>query len=120
MKYFSWDNEKNMQITRERNISFEQALFNMEQGRLPDILQHPDQEKYPDQKIIVIAIHDGACLAPFVETESEVILKTIIPSRRVNGNRSRTLIRKSSAIRNTSGLPLRKTPGLTSAYPPKT
>jgi hypothetical protein len=49
---------------------------------LLDILEHPNQERYPNQRIFVVNIDDYAHLVPFVEGEVEVFLKTIIPSRR--------------------------------------
>jgi hypothetical protein len=46
------------------------------------VLLHPNQEKYPGQMISVVEIDDYVYLIPFVETESEIFLKTIIPSRK--------------------------------------
>jgi len=43
---------------------------------------HPNQERYPGQRIFVIEIDGYAYLVPFVETEKEVFLKTVIPSRK--------------------------------------
>ena len=47
-----------------------------------DILEHPNQERYPGQRIFVVNIDGYAYLVPFVESESEVFLKTVIPSRK--------------------------------------
>ena len=82
MKYFSWSAEKNARLKSERNISFEEVLYHIEQEQLLDILEHPNQEKYPGQKIFVVNIKDYAYLIPFVESEHDVFLKTIIPSRK--------------------------------------
>ena len=82
MKYFSWNNDKNEWLNRERKISFEEVLFYILQGQLLDILEHPNEEKYKGQKIFVVDIDDYAYLVPFVESEHEVFLKTIIPSRK--------------------------------------
>jgi hypothetical protein len=51
-------------------------------GHVFDIVDHPNQERYPGQQIHVIAIEEYVYLVPFVESEEEVFLKTIIPSRR--------------------------------------
>jgi hypothetical protein len=40
----------------------------------------PNQTKYLGQMISVVQVDDYVYLVPFVETESEIILKTIIPS----------------------------------------
>ncbi|MBI5286061.1 MAG: BrnT family toxin [Deltaproteobacteria bacterium] len=72
MKYFSWDNEKNERLKRERGISFEDVVFYIEQGHLLDILEHPNQQVYPGQRIFIVEIEDYVYLVPFVETEDEV------------------------------------------------
>jgi len=82
MKYFSWNEEKNELLKAERQVSFEEVVLLIEAGFLLDILEHPDQEKYKGQKIFVIQIDEYAYLVPFLENEEEVILKTIIPSRK--------------------------------------
>ena len=85
MKYFSWDNEKNYSLKRQRGVSFEQIVFHVERGDLLDVLEHPNQERYPGQRIFVVNLDDYGYLVPFVESESEVFLKTIIPSRKATG-----------------------------------
>ena len=82
MKYFAWSLEKNQQLQKERNISFEEVVFYIEKGNLLDIIEHPNLEKYAGQKIFILKIHDYAYLVPFVETDKEIFLKTIIPSRK--------------------------------------
>jgi len=47
-----------------------------------DILAHPNQDRYGGQRIFVVNVGGYAYLVPFVETENEVVLKTIIPSRK--------------------------------------
>jgi uncharacterized DUF497 family protein len=82
MKYFSWDTEKNQLLKAERNISFEEIVFHIEKKHILDIVQHPNQEKYQGQKIFIVNIENYAYLVPFVESEQEIFLKTIIPSRK--------------------------------------
>jgi len=82
MKYFSWNIEKNEQLKKERSISFEEVVFHVERGQLLDIVEHPNQEKYAGQRILIVNINDYVYLVPFVEDENEVFLKTIIPSRK--------------------------------------
>jgi hypothetical protein len=82
MKYFSWNEEKNELLKEERQISFDDVVFYIEQGFLLDVLEHPNQEKYKGQKIFVVEIDEYAYLIPFIEDEREIFLKTIIPSRK--------------------------------------
>jgi uncharacterized DUF497 family protein len=82
MKYFSWNQEKNELLKDERQISFEDVVFYIEQGFLLDVLEHPNQEKYKGQRIFVVQIDDYVYLIPFLEDDREIFLKTIIPSRK--------------------------------------
>jgi len=82
VKCFSWNDDKNEKLKRERNISFEQVVWHIEQGYLLDVIEHSNQAKYPGQRIFVVNIENYAHLVPFVESENEVFLKTIIPSRK--------------------------------------
>lgn len=82
MKPITWNPEKNARLRLERGISFEDVVFHMMAGDILDTIEHPNQERYPGQRIHVIAIEDYVYLVPFVETDDEVFLKTIIPSRK--------------------------------------
>lgn len=42
----------------------------------------PNQKRYPGQQIHAIGVEGYVYLVPFVESEEEVFLKTIIPSRK--------------------------------------
>ena len=82
MKYFDWDLEKNEELKRERDISFEEALIAIEEGFILDIIEHPKKSRYPNQKIFIVHVTDYVYLVPFVEDSEKVFLKTIIPSRK--------------------------------------
>ena len=82
MKYFSWNAEKNQQLVAERGISFEEVVFHIERGDLLDMVQHPNRQRYPKQRIFIVNIGNYAYLVPFIESENDVFLKTIIPSRK--------------------------------------
>lgn len=82
MKILNWNKEKNVWLKENRGISFEDVLFYLENDCLLDDLEHQNKEKYPNQKIFVIDIENYACLVPYIESETEIFLKTIIPSRK--------------------------------------
>jgi len=82
MKPFRWDSEKNEALKADRGVSFEIVVVAIGTGGLLDILTHPNQEKYPRQRILVVTADDYAYLVPFVEDEDCFFLKTIIPSRK--------------------------------------
>ncbi|HDP81075.1 MAG TPA: toxin [Spirochaetes bacterium] len=74
--------KKNDLLKAERNVSFEDVLFYIDKGNLLAIVEHPDRKKYPGQKMYIVEIDHYAYLVPFVETDTEVFLKTVIPSRK--------------------------------------
>ncbi|PIQ53766.1 MAG: toxin [Comamonadaceae bacterium CG12_big_fil_rev_8_21_14_0_65_59_15] len=81
-KIFNWDADKNQLLIRERGISFERIVFEIANGQELTVLEHPNQEKYPGQKISMVQVDDYVYAVPFVETETGIFLKTIIPSRK--------------------------------------
>lgn len=82
MKPFRWSAEKNERLKSERDISFEEVVLAIEEGRLMDIVVHPNQRRYPGQVILVVAYRDYVFLVPSVEESTHYFLKTIIPSRK--------------------------------------
>lgn len=80
MKPISWNLEKNALLKTQRGISFEDVVFHIKAGDILDTIDHPNQERYPGQKIHVVAIEEYVYLVPFVESDEDVFLKTIIPS----------------------------------------
>lgn len=82
MKTYAWNPEKNDRLKEERGISFEDVVLYIRLGNEVDIYEHPNQKRYPGQKISVVLIEGYAYLVPFVENEEEIFLKTIIPSHK--------------------------------------
>lgn len=83
MGIFYWNQDKNLQIQAERNLSFEQILYAIENNHLLDILKHPNQAKYRDQILLVVRIQNYIVLVPAVETNQGLFLKTAFPSRKM-------------------------------------
>ncbi|MFO7746402.1 MAG: BrnT family toxin [Orrella sp.] len=81
-KIYNWNTEKNQLLTTERGISFERIVFEISIGNEVALVMHPNQSKYPGQMISMVEVDDYVYLVPFVETETEIFLKTIIPSRK--------------------------------------
>ena len=82
MDYYQWSPEKNEQLKAERGLSFEQIVMHIEGGDLLAVYEHPNQDRYSGQQILVVRIEDYAYLVPFVESPEGRFLKTIIPSRK--------------------------------------
>ena len=80
---FDWNEEKNLQLIERRGISFESVVSTIEQGGVVDVLEHPNQDRYPGQMIYVVEIGEYIHLVPFVtRPDGTRFLKTIIPSRK--------------------------------------
>jgi len=82
MKIFRWNVEKNEILARERGITFEEIVQRIESGAKVIETDHPNKEKYPNQKILIIDVEGYAYLVPCVIDKKEYFLKTIIPSRK--------------------------------------
>lgn len=82
MKPFRWSSDKNGTLKREHGVSFELISVAIELGGLIDMLDHPNQSRYPNQKALVVKNDDYVYLVPFVEEDDHYFLKTVIPSRK--------------------------------------
>lgn len=63
-------------------MSFERVVVAVESGGLLDMTDHPNQARYPRQKVMIVAIDSYAYLVPYVEEDNYYFLKTVIPSRK--------------------------------------
>jgi len=84
MKHINWNTEKSLGLKKLRNVCFEDVVYYIEKGNLLDDYEHPNQERYTGQRIMVISIDNYAYLVPYIENDDEIFLKTIIPSRKAS------------------------------------
>lgn len=82
VKPFRWSPEKNELLRTERGVGFEQVVVAIDEGGLLDVLAHPNPERYPRQRVAVVAVDGYAMLVPYVEADDHLFLKTVIPSRK--------------------------------------
>lgn len=68
-------------MIRERGISFEAIVAQIEAGRLLAIV--PGKGKFGHQKQFIVEVNSYVYIVPFVENAEHIFLKTIIPSRRL-------------------------------------
>lgn len=80
----AWDTEKNRKLKLERNVSFEDVEVAILGDKILDIIPHFNQDKYPNQEIIIVEIHNYIYYVPFILKDDELFLKTVIPSRKLN------------------------------------
>lgn len=81
---FDWDNEKNSRIQETRGISFEQIVVAISEGKVITVFDHPNKERYPNQKIYLVNWRGYVYAVPHVidKEKGTIFLKTIYPSRR--------------------------------------
>ncbi|MBN2372469.1 toxin [bacterium] len=92
MKYYDWNDDKNELLKKLRGVSFEQVVLAIVSGDMIDRIMHPNPEKYPNQRIILVKIEDYIYSVPYVENDEKIFLKTIIPNSKatrkyLGGNR---------------------------------
>ncbi len=77
-----WDDTKNQKLKIEREISFEEIAEIILRKEYLDILDNPTRS---DQQIFVIILNDYIHSVPFIiDEQSNIILKTAYPSRKLN------------------------------------
>lgn len=84
MKKFRWSPDKSAVLqadpTRGR-VGFEECVVAIEGGKILAVVSNPSIN-HPSQRMFVLNINNYAYCVPFVETEEELFLKTVFPSRR--------------------------------------
>ena len=77
-----WDDEKDLKLHIERNISFSQISEIILRKEYLDILENPSR---PNQQIFVVKLNNYIHSVPFIiDGESNIVLKTAYPSRKLN------------------------------------
>ena len=82
-RVYKFSHEKNARLLAERDICFESVITLLNSDQLLRIFEHPNQQKYPGQKIAEILVSDYVYMIPFIiENNGDVFLLTIFPSRK--------------------------------------
>ncbi len=79
MKYLNWDSDKNELLKKTRGVSFEEVAIIIEADHIIGVEKNQGRG---NQKMYIVEINNYAVVVPFVETENEIFLKTIFPSRK--------------------------------------
>ena len=81
MKY-DWNSDKNEWLKTNRNISFEEIIFHLGLGDVWMVADHPNLEKYPNQRLYFVVVDNYVYIVPHILGRDSIFLKTIIPSRK--------------------------------------
>jgi hypothetical protein len=79
-KPYKWNQGKNEWLKITRGISFEEIVLKINSGFLLNTADHPNKNKYPNQKIFMINVNSYIYMVPFVEKSGYYFLKTVFPS----------------------------------------
>lgn len=80
---YEFPSDKNQQLIDGRQISYEEVIAALDNEQVLDVIDHPNQVKYPHQQMFVVQVNDYVYLVPFVQKDKyTVFLKTIFPSRK--------------------------------------
>ena len=77
---FVWDPDKNALLQRTRGVGFEVIVTTIMTGGLVANMPHPHRERYPHQRVLVVAINNYAYVVPVTGEVVELI--TLFPSRK--------------------------------------
>ena len=86
---YTFDPAKNAWLIQERGISFEQIIALIEGGKLIQVLEHPDKERYPGQLLYEVDVDGYVHVVPVVRESRTLFLKTIYPSRKATRKRTK-------------------------------
>ena len=85
MKPIRWSDEKSTILRGQKTrsgIGFEHCVAAIENGKILDIVTNPSRN-HSSQQMYIININNYAYCVPFVESETEIFLKTVFPNRRM-------------------------------------
>ena len=84
VKRIEWNTEKSQILVETRKLDFKifAEIITNEREKIVAVINHPNIERYPTQRIFLINVDNYIYLVPFVEDEEKIFLKTVIPSNK--------------------------------------
>jgi hypothetical protein len=79
---FDFSQEKNDLLFIKRGVTFYKVIEAIAERGILLNFDHPNQQKYPEQKILVVNLDGYAYCVPYVVEGGKWFLKTIYPSRK--------------------------------------
>ncbi len=79
---FVFNQEKNEKLFKQRGVTFEQVIDAILNDKVLHDIPHPNREKYPLQRLMIIELNGYAYAVPYLKNDQEVVLKTIYPNRK--------------------------------------
>lgn len=82
MKEVRFDEVKNKLLKSGKGISFDEITELIKTNKQVKTIDHPNKNRYPKQKILLVRIRNHIYAVPFVEEVNYIFLKTIYPSEK--------------------------------------
>ena len=79
---FDFNHQKNEILFEKRGVSFYRVIEAIAENGVLLNFDHPDKEKQPNQKVMVVDIDGYAYCVPYIVDGDTWFLKTIYPSRK--------------------------------------
>jgi len=80
---FEWNEQKNEELKKHRNVSFDEIVEALDAKIILDVQQHPNKQKYPKQFLMYVKFKSYVYVIPFVyKNKTTIFLKTIFKSRK--------------------------------------
>jgi uncharacterized DUF497 family protein len=79
---FAFDQAKNEQLYIRRGVTFHRVIEAIAEKGILLNFDHPNQQKYPNQKVLVVDLDGHAYCVPYFIEIGTWYLKTVYPSRR--------------------------------------
>lgn len=96
---YNFEPEKNQKLIQLRNISFEEIIAVLASKGPLDVIEHTNKNKYPNQKMYVVELHEYIYLVPYVREGHQIFLKTAFPSRKAT---KKYMVSKKEEVTNDS------------------
>ncbi|MFP3035295.1 MAG: hypothetical protein ACEY3C_07400, partial [Candidatus Tisiphia sp.] len=71
--YLQFFIRKNQKLILERGISFEEIILAIESNCILDVIEHPNLQKYANQRMYVVEFNHYSYLVPFVTGDDGTI-----------------------------------------------
>lgn len=82
MPDYTWHDEKNELIKQKHGVSFEEVVYHLDNGDMLDDIEHPNQQRYPNQRLYIVLVRGYVHVVPFYRRESDEFLITAYPNSR--------------------------------------
>jgi uncharacterized DUF497 family protein len=87
---YEWSEEKDALLREKHGIGFADCVSAVEAGNVLADLEHPNRERYPRQRIMILMIDEYAWDVPYVRDGETIFLKTLFPNRKHTARYLRT------------------------------